>query len=107
MKTVGSPKYPVRQLILAPLLVLALLTVVTGITTYRMIQAWEAEESQATQAWAQSLILDNIQIGTMTGSGGSGGGGDPPDTPEVATLIMIGSGLIMLRCGRRWMPRAS
>jgi hypothetical protein len=49
-----------------------------------------------------NLFLDSIEIGTSGGSSPS----DPSDTPEVATLLMLGSGLIMLRCGRRWMPRA-
>jgi hypothetical protein len=59
----------------------------------------------STEDPVNDLLLDAMEIGTPT-SGGSGGGGDPPDTPEVATLLMIGSGLVMLRCGRRWMPRA-
>lgn len=48
-----------------------------------------------------SVFLDSMEVGTPTGDAGP-----PPDTPEVATLLMIGSGLVMLRCGRRWMPRA-
>jgi hypothetical protein len=58
----------------------------------------------ATEDNVSNLFLDAMEIGTPTGSGG--GPTDPPDTPEVATLLMIGSGLVMLRCGRRWMPRA-
>ncbi len=49
-----------------------------------------------------SLFLDSMEIGTSGGSGPT----DPSDTPEAATLLMIGSGLTMLHCGRRWMPRA-
>ena len=60
----------------------------------------------ATEDFVSSITLDAMEIGTPTGGGGGGGPTDPPDTPEVATLLMIGSGLVMLRCGRRWMPRA-
>jgi hypothetical protein len=42
------------------------------------------------------LALDSVMIG----------GGSTSETPEVATFLMIGSGLLMLRYGRRWMPRA-
>jgi hypothetical protein len=57
----------------------------------------------ATEDNVNNLFLDNIEAGT---SGGGGGGGDA-QTPEAATFLMIGSGLVMLHFGRRWLPRAS
>jgi hypothetical protein len=41
------------------------------------------------------LGLDNLELGTT------------PDAqaPEAVTFLMIGSGLLMLRFGRRWLPR--
>jgi hypothetical protein len=42
------------------------------------------------------LFADNISFGTSTDPG-SGGGTDPSPTPEVATLLMIGTGLISMR----------
>jgi hypothetical protein len=54
----------------------------------------------STEDNVNSLFIDSMEVGTPTGDAGP-----PPDTPEVATLLMIGSGLVMLRCGRRWIPR--
>jgi hypothetical protein len=42
------------------------------------------------------LFADNISFGTSTDPG-SGGSTDPSPTPEVATLLMIGTGLISMR----------
>lgn len=43
------------------------------------------------------LFADNISFGTSADTGGGSGGTDPTDTPEVATLLMIGTGLISMR----------
>jgi hypothetical protein len=42
-----------------------------------------------------SLGLDNLELGTTADA----------QTPEAVTFLMIGSGLLMLRFGRRWLPR--
>lgn len=42
------------------------------------------------------LVIDGVEVGTSDAQ-----------TPEVATLLMIGSGLLMLRFGRRWLPRGA
>ena len=44
-------------------------------------------------------LFDNFGYGA---AGSSGGGGDPPgDTPEIATMLCVGSGLIAFRWARR------
>lgn len=53
----------------------------------------------ATEESVSNLTLDNIQVGTPIGDTA------PPDTPEVPTMLMIGSGLVMLRFGKRWTSR--
>jgi hypothetical protein len=58
----------------------------------------------ATESYFPSITIDDLQIGT---SGGGGGDGGDAQAPEAATFLMIGSGLIMLHFGRRWLPRVS
>ncbi len=43
------------------------------------------------------IAIDGVQVGQSQ---------EQAQTPEVATLLMIGSGLLMLRFGRRWMPHS-
>jgi hypothetical protein len=50
-----------------------------------------------TFASVDHLVIDGVEIGTS--------GSDQAQTPEVATFLMIGGGLLMLRYGRRWLPR--
>ena len=47
------------------------------------------------------LLADNVSFGTQDDT--SGTGGDPSPTPEVATLLMIGAGLISMRMMNRRM----
>lgn len=52
-------------------------------------------------------IIGPLSYGSeQTQGGGGGGGGDPTDTPEVATFLMIATGLIALGKGRRVLHRA-
>jgi hypothetical protein len=52
-------------------------------------------------------FIDNFSYGSeQTQGGGGGGGSDPTDTPEVATFLMIATGLIALSKGRRVIHRA-
>ena len=52
-----------------------------------------------------TLGIDNIDVGSLTlgsGSGsGSGSGNDPSATPEASTMLLVGSGLFMLRFARK------
>ena len=50
-------------------------------------------------------FIDNFSYGSEQ-TGGSGGGSDPTDTPEVATFLMIATGLIALSKGRKVIHRA-
>ncbi len=56
-------------------------TAITSVTIYMPLQN-------------VALGLDNLELGTATAQ-----------TPEAVTFLMIGSGLLMLRFGRRWLPR--
>lgn len=47
----------------------------------------------------QYVSITNFSVADMSGGGGPGGGDS--DTPEVATMILIGSGLIGMRMMRR------
>ena len=48
------------------------------------------------EGFNSQMTLSDFEIGSSSGGGGGG------ETPEAATLLMIGSGLFMLRLLRRW-----
>jgi hypothetical protein len=44
-------------------------------------------------------LIDNFAYGTVLSSGGGGGGGD--ETVEIATLLYVGTGVVLLAWGKR------
>jgi hypothetical protein len=51
------------------------------------------------QGGPDQITLDDISFGT-----GGSQGGDPAPTPEAATLLLVATGLFLMRYARRWMP---
>jgi hypothetical protein len=52
----------------------------------------------------ENILLDAFNAATLAGTDGSGGSSGGSETPEVGTLLLIGSGLIAMRYMRR-IPR--
>ena len=48
-----------------------------------------------------ALGIDNIDVGSLTLGSGNGSGNDPSATPEASTMLLVGSGLFMLRFARK------
>ena len=48
-----------------------------------------------------TLGIDNIDVGSLTLGSGIGSGNDPSATPEASTMLLVGSGLFMLRFARK------
>lgn len=67
----------------------------SAISTVRI----EVVSGNATFSYA---LIDNVSYGVAgSGSGGGGGEGNPGETPEVGTLVAVGTGLFLLSSRRR------
>jgi hypothetical protein len=61
--------------------------------------AWSVTISKLTGS--PQLAISGFDLASLTADSGGGPGGGDSDTPEVATMILIGSGLIGMRMMRR------